>query len=126
RTIADVKVLVKRFDIRVLDPSRQATIHVRPLDYADAKKLSATLSALASGNKSSTQTRRPPVGIALNRAQNRGGAANRAPAADTPASVAEFDDNLKITADESSNSLLITGSRAAYDAINSIIRKLDT
>jgi general secretion pathway protein D len=32
---------------------------------------------------------------------------------------------VKITADESSNALLITGSRAAYDALNSIIRKLD-
>src|SRR6185312_12862981 len=33
RTIADVKALVRKFDIQLEDPSRQSTIHVRPLDY---------------------------------------------------------------------------------------------
>jgi general secretion pathway protein D len=113
RTIADVKGLVQKFDIRVTDPSRQATIHVRPLDYADAKKLASTLSALAQGSKNRSNTRRPPVGRSKRKNSN------------TTPDVAEFDGNLKITADESSNSLLITGSRAAYDAMNSIIRKLD-
>lgn len=51
RTIQDVKELVRKFDIRVEDPSRQSSIHVRPLDYADAKKIASTLSALASGQK---------------------------------------------------------------------------
>ena len=37
----------------------------------------------------------------------------------------QLDDNVKITAYEPSNSLLITGSRSAYQAINAIIRKLD-
>ena len=64
RTIADVKSLVRKFDIQLDDPSRQSTIHVRPLDYADAKKLSATLSALATGKKTDTNAlHRPPVGI---------------------------------------------------------------
>lgn len=113
RTIADVKALVKKFDIQLDDPSRQASIHVRPLDYADAKKLASTLSALAAGNKGGTAARRPPVRL------NNGAAGTEA------AAVAELDDNVKITADEQSNSLLITGSRVAYNAINSIIRKLD-
>ena len=34
-------------------------------------------------------------------------------------------EGVKISADESSNSLLITGSRSAYDAVNSIVRKMD-
>jgi general secretion pathway protein D len=46
-------------------------------------------------------------------------------AASGPVAAAELDDNVKITADESSNSLLITGSRAAYQSVNSILRKLD-
>jgi general secretion pathway protein D len=122
RTIADVKALVTRFDIRVSDPSRQSTIHVRPLDYADAKKLASTLSALASGSQNrNNNIRRPPIGT-VNPANNRPGQ----PPADTAPDVAEFDGNLKITADDASNSLLITGSRSAYDAINTIIRKLDT
>lgn len=118
RTIADVKELVRKFDVRVDDPSRQSAIHVRPLDYADAKKLAATLSALASG-KSGGTTRRPPVSPIRNSAPGSLGG-------DTIADVAVLDNDVKITADESSNSLVITGSRAGYDALNTIIRKLDT
>jgi general secretion pathway protein D len=121
RTIADVKALVTRFDIRVSDPTRQSTIHVRPLDYADAKKLAATLSALASGSKNKSTVRRPPISTTASTVKNGGGVG-----IDSAPDVAEFDDNLKITSDDASNSLLITGSRAAYDAINTIIRKLDT
>ncbi len=116
RTIQDVKSLVKRFDIRIDDPTRQSTIHVRPLDYADAKKLSSTLSALAQGSKGGSNLRTPPVA---------GNAKAPAAKVNEPAAVAQFSDDVKITADESSNSLLITGSRAAYEAINTIIRKLD-
>jgi general secretion pathway protein D len=112
RTIADVKDLVKKFDVQLLDPSRQATIHVRPLDYADAKKLASTLSSLASGSKNSRSSRRPPVGK------------NKGKSGALP-SVAQLDDNVKITADEASNALIITGSHSAYQAVNQIIRKLD-
>lgn len=113
RTIADVKSLVRKFDIPLDDPSRQSTIHVRPLDYADAKKLASTLSALATGSKARTPVRRPPVSVPGQ------------PAAAEPLSVAELGDDVKIAPEESSNSLLITGSHAAYQTINSLIRKLD-
>ena len=117
RTIADVQSLIKKFDIELDDPSRQSSIHVRPLDYADAKKVASTLSALAQGgNKKKSPSFAPPVNIP-----------GQAPGAGASNSVtaAELDDNVKITADESSNSLLITGSRASYQAVNSILRKLD-
>ena len=110
RTITDVKRMVRKFDIELDDPSKQATIHVRPLDYADAKILASTLSALTQTNKRLSRTRRLP-----STAKAR---------ASTP-TVAQFDDSVKITAYEPSNSLLITGSRSAYQALNSIIRKLD-
>lgn len=117
RTIADVKALVRKFDIQLDDPSRQSTVHVRPLDYADAKKLASTLQALASGKQNKPNTpRRPPIGGA----PPPGGAA-----ANEPISVAELSDDVKIAPDESSNALLITGSHAAYQTINSLIRKLD-
>ena len=106
RTIKDVKEMVKKFDIELDDPSRQATIHVRPLDYADAKILAGTLSALT--GRSRRTTRRVPSKTRTSLAV-----------------VAQLDDNVKITAYEPSNSLLITGSRSAYQALNSIIRKLD-
>lgn len=118
RTIDDIRDLVKKFDVPLDDPSMQATIHVRPLDYADSKKLSATLSSLASGNNKSAGPgagfRRPPV--------SPGGAGA---AGGDSASVADLGEGLKITSDDASNSLLITGSKAGYDALNTIIRKLD-
>jgi general secretion pathway protein D len=121
RTIQDVKDLVKKFDFPVEDPANQAAIRVRFLDYADAKKVATTLSSLAQG---STSTRRPTTPVRTIGRTNTT-TAGRTTAADTPSPVADLGDNVKITADESSNSLLITGSRAAYDAINSIVRKLD-
>jgi len=42
-----------------------------------------------------------------------------------PISVAALSDDVKIAPDDATNSLLITGSRAAYQTINSLIRKLD-
>ena len=114
RTIADVQSLIKKFDIELDDPSRQSSIHVRPLDYADAKKVATTLAALTQGGKKKSPSFGPPVNIP-----------GQAPGATTAAATADLDDNVKITADESSNSLLITGSRASYQAVNSILRKLD-
>lgn len=119
RTIQDVKDLVKKFDFPIDDPANQAAIRVRFLDYADAKKIAATLSSLASGQASSTSRR---IGASPVRSIGQPGATTRG---SEPAAVAELDNNMKITADESSNSLLITGSRSAYEAINGIIRKLD-
>jgi general secretion pathway protein D len=113
RTIADVQSLIKKFDIELDDPSRQSSIHVRPLDYADAKKVASTLQSLAQGGKKRTPSFAPPVNVP-----------GAAPGAASVA-TAELDDNVKITADESSNSLLITGSRSAYQSVNSILRKLD-
>ena len=57
RTIEDVKNLVRKFDIKLDDPSRQSTVHVRPLDYANAEELAATLNALASGQSSASTSR---------------------------------------------------------------------
>ena len=115
RTIQDIKELVKKFDFQVEDPANQASIRVRFLDYADAKKLASTLSSLAQGGNKNTRTRRigKPSSI---KGKSTGS---------TAAAVADLGDNVKITADESSNALLITGSRSAYDAINAIVRKLD-
>jgi general secretion pathway protein D len=120
RTISDVKALVRKFDSPIDDPTKQSTIHVRPLDYADAKKLASTLSSLAQGNRGGTRRITP-----LRPQAAAPGAPTGTGAAIEGAAVAELDEGTKITADEQSNSLLITGSRAAYNAVNSIVRKLD-
>ncbi len=112
RTIVDVKDLIKKFDIPLDDPAAQASIHVRPLDYANAKLLAGTLSSLAAGGKSAAGRRPPTV------PGGTGGAS-------TEASVADLGNDVKITADEATNSLLITGSKQGYNSLNTIVRKLD-
>ena len=116
RTIKDVRNLVKKFDTKIDDPGRQASIHVRPLDYADAKKLASTLSALTNSKSRRSSLRTPTL---------RPGKSKSSGGSNSTPSVAELGDGVKISADESSNSLLVTGSRAAYDAVNSIVRKMD-
>jgi general secretion pathway protein D len=108
--------LVKKFDIKLDDPSAQSSIHVRPLDYADAKKLATTLSTLASDSSRTNTNRRSPVKPLAGLAKGNDSSV---------ATLANIGEGVKITADESSNSLLITGNRNAYDALNTIIRKLD-
>ncbi|MES2745929.1 MAG: type II secretion system secretin GspD, partial [Bdellovibrionota bacterium] len=124
RTIQDVKDLVKKFDFPIDDPANQAAIRVRFLDYADAKKIATTLSSLASGQSGSSARRNPTTPIrSIGQTNSRNPRATDS--ASEPSAVADLGDNVKITADDSSNSLLITGSRAAYEAVNGIIRKLD-
>src|SRR5512141_931007 len=101
RTISDVRDLVKKFDVASEDGSTQATIHVRPLDYADAKKLATTLSSLASGNKPGS--RRPPPVLGI-------------PGGGGEASVADLGNDVKITSDDATNALLITGNKTSYNA----------
>ncbi|MFW7380530.1 MAG: type II secretion system secretin GspD [Oligoflexus sp.] len=121
RTIEDVKALVKKFDFPVDDPQNQASIRVRFLDYADAKRLATTLSSLTQGGNTNrtaiprrTIGQRRPIPGQNNNNDDDGASA-----------VAMLSDNVRITADESANALLITGSRAAYESINTLIRKLD-
>ncbi len=126
RTIQDVKDLVKKFDFPVDDPANQAAIRVRFLDYADAKKVATTLSSLAQGSPTSTRRNSSVLNQPMRTIGQPNSARARTPGSpDEPSPVAELGENVKITADDSSNSLLITGSRAAYDAINGIVRKLD-
>lgn len=115
-TINEVKALVKKFDVRLDDPSKQSSIHIRPLDYADAKKLASTLSSLASAGSKNSSLRRAPI-LSRSKSSKRSDPVS--------ANLSGIGSGVKITADEASNSLLITGSRAAYDAVDSIIRKLD-
>ncbi len=123
RTIQDVKDLVKKFDFPIDDPANQAAIRVRFLDYADAKKIATTLSSLASGQ--SGAARRSPTTPIRSIGQTNARTPRANESSSEPSAVADLGDNVKITADDSSNSLLITGSRAAYEAVNGIIRKLD-
>ena len=116
RTLSDIKNLVTTFDIKASDPAMESTIHVRPLDYADAKGLASTLSSLTQSSSSKKGSRNFTADVYTGSSSKSGS---------STASVAALSDGVKISADQATNSLIITGSRAAYNALNVIIRKLD-
>ena len=103
-----VKDLVEAVDVKMDDNSNQANIHVRPLSYVDASKLATTLSQLINGSKKGVKS-------SLSTSSSTSGGS----------SMVTLDDDVKITADETSNSLIISGSRAAYESVNNLIKKLD-
>jgi general secretion pathway protein D len=111
RGLDDVARLVGRLDRPLDDLGSQTQIHVRPLDYADAEKLAATLQALAQG-------------VNANRNQRRPGAAGATLPPSGASSVADLG-NLKITADKATNSLILQGSKAAFNELEGIIKQLD-
>ncbi len=112
----DIVRFVRRLDKPTEDLASQTMIRVRPLDYADAEKLAQTLQAL-SQNSQSRQS--PPPFIPRN---------NFLPGAQKPDSVGPSSAELsgsKIAADKSTNSLIIEGSKAAFNALDSIVSQLD-
>ena len=115
RGLDDVARLVARLDRALDDAGSQTQIHVRPLDYADAEKLAATLQALAQGVNANRNQRRPGApGIPPGATSNLG----------SGSSVADLG-SLKITADKATNSLILQGSKAAFNELEGIIRQLD-
>ncbi len=123
RGLDDVVRLIKRLDRQLEDQAQQAQIHVRPLEYADATKLAATLQALAQG---SSDNRAAALRNRLRTERAAAGGANPPAGAQgaDPVSVADLG-NVKITSDAATNSLIIQGSSAAFKEVDNIIRLLD-
>jgi general secretion pathway protein D len=115
RGLDDVARLIARLDKPLDDAGSQTQIHVRPLDYADAEKLAATLQSLAQGASSNRNAARRPF--------NPGGVPPQ-PGQSQPGAVADLG-GTKITADKATNGLIIQGSKAAFNEIETIIRQLD-
>jgi general secretion pathway protein D len=97
--IEALKDLIKRLDVPIAVGTGQ--IHVVYLSYADATNLASTLSAIA-----------------------QGGAARAAPQPGQPPSV-QLEGGVRITADKSTNSLIIIATPSDFETLKSVIAKLD-
>ena len=94
--------LIKRLDVPM---SGEGEIHVLPLQHADADELSKTLNDIVS---------------------NKGGAAPPgAPGKPAALPTTVFEGAIRITADKSTNSLVITSSLRDYASLRNVIDKLD-
>jgi general secretion pathway protein D len=109
----DVVRVIRRLDQSTDDAGSQAQIHIRPLEYADAEKLSQTLTSLATGMRQSGSNRSRPSSSFPS-----------VPGQPGTASVASLGD-LKIAFDKPTNSLIIQGSKSAYLELENIIQVLD-
>jgi len=98
--------LVKRLDV---PQTGEGEIHVLPLQHADAVELSKTLGDIITGAKA-----------AAGGGERRGGAAGGA-----SAPVGVFEGGIKVSADKSTNSLVITSSLRDYASLRAVIDRLD-
>ncbi|MGE4233791.1 MAG: type II secretion system secretin GspD [Bacteriovoracia bacterium] len=98
-----VRELIKKLDTRITASQGGSKIHVVYLQFADAKKVAETLNALtATAGQKTTAT--------------VGGSA-------APAQL--FEGAIKISADEATNSLVITGTLSDFQTVSRVIAKLD-
>jgi general secretion pathway protein D len=131
--IEAVKKLIAELDVDV-DPSRLAQIHVVYLEHAKAEDVAQVLSQLGNGgnsgssssnsrssrnarNGASSSRRRPGQGPS----PARGGATEEG----SSGAVAAFEEGLRITSDESTNSLVLIATRDQFAIIRQVIDKLD-
>lgn len=110
RAIPKIRELIQQLD-KPLDGS-QGKVHVHYLKHAEAKKMAEVLSTLTGGASAKTT----PGATAPGGAAKPGAAPM----------VAEFEGGIKVAADESTNSLIITSTQKDYETlVGEVVNKLD-
>lgn len=113
RAFRSIKEVIDILDVPQNDERGAGSqVYVHPLNNSDAQKVSSTLSNLAQG----AQKNRNNTGKSRNNSKDKGGA-----------DAAElFEGEIKITADEATNSLVIVASPRDYRALKDVIEELDS
>ncbi len=105
--LKQVKELIDKLDTKISMSAGGSRIHVMYLQFADAEQVSTTLNALTSGAGAPKQ---PSTSL---------------PGTGSSQTASLFEGAVKISADKSTNSLVITGSPSDYQTIARVISKLD-
>jgi general secretion pathway protein D len=108
--LEEIRDLVRQLDVPLTGSGR---IHVYYLKHADAEELAETLNGMLSGQQS-TPTSGP----------GRTGAAAGAPQA-LRSTVTALAEGITVNPDPATNSLVVQASKEAYEALTSVIEKLD-
>lgn len=109
-TMADIKAMIRALDVEI--PKGSGKINVYYLKYADAENVASVLTAIS---KSAGTRPRP--------GQPQTPPAARATA--TGEASVEFEEPVQITADKTTNSLVIIASPQDYEILRDVIEKLD-
>ena len=116
-----IKGLIRQLDIEVKDP--KGNIHVYYLEHARAEDLAAVLASLASAETTRPgSNRRTPTPAAVSARVITPGTTAPQTAEQV---VAELLENIKITADTNTNSLVVTASHQEFEALKNVIKLLD-
>ncbi len=113
---SQLKLLVERLDTK---GSNQGKIRVYYCEYAKAEDLASTLSSLAGGGSAKSKS-----------SSSRSSGTTSTPGSTAPTGssgpvTAELEGGVKITADPSTNALVVTASSADYATLKKVIKKLD-
>ncbi len=125
--IEAVRKLIGQLDVDV-DPSRLAQIQVVYLEHAKAEDVAQVLSQLGNGssnNNNSRNSRNSRTNARNTRARPGQPAQAGAAEGETGSAVAAFEEGLRITSDESTNSLVLIATRDQFAIIKQVIDRLD-
>lgn len=112
RAFQSIKEVIDILDVPQNDERGAGTqVYVHPLNHSDAQKMATTMSNLAQGAQQRKQA-----------AANKSKSASKETGAD---SAELFEGDIKVTADESTNSLVIVASPRDYRALKEVIEELD-
>jgi general secretion pathway protein D len=121
--------LIIELDVDV-DPSSRAQIHVVYLEHAKSEDVASVLSNLADSGRSNdrgnqrTRARRtsnPRTGTSAAAGARGGDGAD----GKTGSATAAFDDGVRITSDENTNSLVIVATQDQFSILHQVIERLD-
>lgn len=125
--ILRVKKLISQLDVRI-KPEDSGGVFVYYVKYGEAKKIAQVLTGVAKDAAPKT----PPGGgglgggpISAFPSPSFGAPPTTPPGSTTPAGGEIFGGDVKITADESTNSLVITASKQDYDLVLILLAKID-
>ena len=108
RSFEAIRRLISKLDVPISE-AEQGRIHVYYLENAKAEDLASTLSSLTQGSSNS-----------------KGRSSKKSKTAAAPKSAQLFEGEIKITADKSTNSLIVVASAHDYRALKKLVERLDT
>lgn len=105
--IDKIRKLVRKLDFR-LNPEDQGGVYVYYVRFGDAEKIATTLAGLSQQSGGSNSAPPNPFGAPISQQK-----------------TAIFGGDVKVVADKTTNSLVVTASKLDYEVVRSILAKLD-
>lgn len=125
--LEDVLTLLQEIDRPITAENRVGRVHIKRLKHANAEDMASLLANLFGGSGGgSSSSRSSPTSTGEDGKKSTSGGRSTAPSTVAIASGGIFDGEVRVGADPSTNSLLITASQGDYQALLPVIDEMDT